>query len=92
MEDFVFTYVTQVIFGKDGVSKLAKKIRENSPNAKKVMIVYGSDRIKTSGLFNKVVDNLKSAEIDYVELGGVKPNPRLSKVYEGIEICILDIT
>ena len=87
MEDFVFTYVTQVIFGKDGVSKLAKKIRENSPNAKKVMIVYGSDRIKTSGLFNKVVDNLKSAEIDYVELGGVKPNPRLSKVYEGIEIC-----
>ena len=87
MEDFVFTYVTQVIFGKDGVSKLAKKIRENSPNAKKVMIVYGSDRIKTNGLFNKVVDNLKSAEIDYVELGGVKPNPRLSKVYEGIEIC-----
>lgn len=44
-----------------------------------VMIVYGSDRIKTNGLFNKVVDNLKSAEIDYVELGGVKPNPRLSK-------------
>ena len=87
MEDFVFTYVTQVIFGKDGISKLAKKIKEKSPDAKKVMIVYGSDRIKTSGLFDKIVNNLNSAGIDYVELGGVKPNPRLSKVYEGINIC-----
>lgn len=90
MEDFVFTYITQIIFGKDGVEKLSSKIKQYEPNAKKVLIVYGSDRIKTNGLLDKVEANLKQANLEYLELGGVKPNPRLSKVYEGIDICKKD--
>ncbi len=90
MEDFVFTYITQIIFGKDGVEKLSSKIKQYEPNAKKVLIVYGSDRIKTNGLLDKVEANLKQANLQYLELGGVKPNPRLSKVYEGIDICKKD--
>ena len=87
MEDFVFTYITQIIFGKDGVSKLGPKIKQYEPNAEKVLIVYGSDRIKSNGLLDSVTNNLKENKLEYLELGGVKPNPRLSKVYEGIEIC-----
>ncbi len=90
MEDFVFTYITQIIFGKDGVEKLSSKIKQYEPNAKKILIVYGSDRIKTNGLLDKVEANLKQANLEYLELGGVKPNPRLSKVYEGIDICKKD--
>ena len=55
--------------------------------AKKVLIHYGSERIVENGLLNTITDSLKKYDLPFVTLGGVVPNPRLSKVYEGIELC-----
>ncbi len=55
--------------------------------AKKVLIHYGSGSVIRSGLLDRVKETLCKEEIEYVELGGVVPNPRLSLVYEGIELA-----
>jgi len=73
------------VFGKDtenNIGKLLKKYR-----AKKVLIHYGSGSIKRSGLFDRVIKSIEDEKIEYVELGGVVPNPRDTLVYEGIELC-----
>src|SRR5690606_34444114 len=54
---------------------------------KKVLLHYGGGSIKKSGLYDKVVKSLNEARVDFIELGGVVPNPRLSLVREGIKIC-----
>jgi alcohol dehydrogenase YqhD (iron-dependent ADH family) len=51
------------------------------------LLHFGSDRIKASGLYDRVTASLKEAGVAWVELGGVAPNPRLSLVYEGINLC-----
>ena len=39
--------------------------------------------LKRSGLLDRITDSLEKEGIEYVSLGGVVPNPRLSLVYEG---------
>lgn len=51
------------------------------------MIHYGGKSAVKSGLLDRVKKSLSNEGIDFVELGGVVPNPHISKVYEGIEIC-----
>ena len=87
MDNFVFTYITQIIFGKNTVNQVGSKIKEYSPTAKNVLIVYGSDRIKKSGLLDQVKKSLEDNDLKSCECSGIKPNPRLSKVREGIEIA-----
>ncbi len=85
IKDFNFYSPTRIIFGKDAENKIGGLVKENTP--KKVLIHYGGGSAERSGLLNVVRNQLKDAGIQYVELGGVVPNPLLSKVYEGIEIC-----
>ena len=54
---------------------------------RQVLVHYGGQSAKKSGLLDRVCEALKDFDIDYVTLGGVVPNPHLSKVYEGIELC-----
>lgn len=75
---------TKILFGKGMEEKVGE---ETAKYAKKVLIVYGSERIKKNGLFDKVAGSLKAAGVEYMELGGVKSNPRSDLVYRGIEIC-----
>jgi alcohol dehydrogenase len=84
MENFTFQNATRIVFGR-GVE--AETGRETARHAKKVLLHYGGGSIKTSGLYDRVCASLKKAGVEYVELGGVKPNPRLSLVREGIRIC-----
>ena len=56
-------------------------------NAKRTLLIYGSDRIKKDGLFDAVAASLKENGIEFIELGGIISNPVLSKVYEGIELA-----
>ena len=51
------------------------------------MLHYGGGSVKKNGVFDSVVKSLNEAQIPFVELGGVKPNPRSGLVYEGIELC-----
>lgn len=85
MQDFNFYTPTQVVFGKKGEDKVGELI--NALNCKKVLVHFGGNSAKKSGLLDRVFDSLTQAGIDYVSLGGVVPNPRLSKVYEGIDLC-----
>lgn len=86
MDNFIFTNTTEIIFGKDTESEVGAHIRKYS-DCTKVLVVYGSSRIKKNGLFDKVKESLAKEKIEIVELGGVLPNPRLGLVYQGIEIC-----
>lgn len=85
MNIFNFFAPTKVIFGKDAEKNVGELIKEQ--NCKKVLVHYGSNSAKKSGLLDRVFESLKSNNIDFVELGGVVPNPRLSLVYKGIELC-----
>ena len=85
MFDFKYFTPTKVLFGKNTENKVADLIQEFG--GKKVLIHYGGGSVIRSGLLQKVTDKLDTAGIKYVKLGGAVPNPRLSLVYEGIELC-----
>lgn len=85
MENFAYYTPTKVVFGKDeekNVGKLAKEF-----GAKKVLIHYGGGSAVRSGLIDRIKTSLNEENIAFVELGGVKPNPRLSLIYEGIKLA-----
>lgn len=85
MNDFTYYTPTKVVFGRGTEQQTGALIQEQS--CKKVLLHYGGGSAKRSGLLSRVEASLKESGIDYVSLGGVKPNPRLSLVYEGIELC-----
>lgn len=85
MKDFFYNIPTKVYFGKDSEVNVGQYIKQYNPN--KVLIHYGSNRIKNDGLFNRVVESLNKQGISYIEIGGVQPNPRMDLVYKAIDIC-----
>lgn len=85
MNNFEFYSPTKVIFAKDSENQVGKEIK--SWGGIKVMLHFGGRSAKRSGLLTRIEESLHEAGIDYVSLGGVVPNPRLSLVREGIEIC-----
>ena len=84
MENFVFSNPTKIIFGHDTELKVGK---ETASYSRKILLHYGSGSIKASGLYNRVVSSLKEHFVEIVELPGVKANPVLALVNEGIQIC-----
>jgi len=85
IKDFNFYAPTRVVFGRSSEEQLPQLIRANGGN--RVLVHYGGGSARRSGLLDKVFQMLTDAGISYVELGGVVPNPLLSMVYEGIELC-----
>ncbi len=85
MQNAVYYTPTQVVFGRGAEAQVGELIRRQ--NCNKVLIHYGGGSAERSGLLGRVRDSLKEAGISWTELGGVVPNPHLSLVYEGIELC-----
>ncbi len=85
MENFTFYSPTKFVFGKDTEKETGKLIREFGGS--KVLIHYGGGSVVRSGLLDRVKVSLDEASLPYIELGGVKPNPRSGLVYEGIDLC-----
>ena len=85
MNNFTYYTPTKVVFGRDTDKQVGQLVKEH--NCKKVLIHYGGQSAKRSGLLDRIKASLEAENIAYVELGGVVPNPRLSLVYEGIELC-----
>lgn len=85
MFDFKYFTPTKVVFGKNTETKVADLIKEFGGT--KILIHYGGGSVVRSGLLKRVTDTLDKAGISYVTLGGAVPNPHLSLVYEGIELC-----
>ncbi|MGL4402696.1 MAG: iron-containing alcohol dehydrogenase [Fusobacteriaceae bacterium] len=84
MENFKFQNKTEIIFGKETEYEA---IKETLKYGKKVLLHYGGGSIKTSGLHDKIFLGLRKEGAEVYELGGVKPNPRLGLVREGIKVC-----
>jgi len=84
MNDFIYNTPTKVVFGRKAEEKLGALMREQG--CRKVLVHYGQGSVVRSGLLDRVREVLKVEAIEWVELGGVVPNPRLSLVNEGIEL------
>lgn len=82
MLNFDYANKTRIIFGK-GTHKQAGEIIK--PYARKVMLIYGGESVKRTGVYFDVVNSLKESGVVFTELGGVVPNPRITKVYEGLK-------
>ena len=85
MKDFNFYAPTRVVFGREAEENLPQLIQQYGGG--RVLVHYGGGSAKRSGLLDKVFGMLTEAGIQFVELGGVVPNPLLSKVREGIDLC-----
>ena len=85
MNNFRFYSPTYFVFGKGTENEAGQCVKKFGGS--KVLIHYGGGSVIRSGLLGRVKESLKNAGIDFVELGGVMPNPRSGLVYEGIELC-----
>ncbi len=85
MDNFTFYAPTYFVFGKDTENEVGEYVRRFGGS--KVLIHYGGGSVVRTGLLDRVKESLEAKNIAYVELGGVKPNPRSGLVYEGIELC-----
>ncbi|MBO5164650.1 MAG: iron-containing alcohol dehydrogenase [Ruminococcus sp.] len=85
MENFQFYSPTEFIFGKSSESECGKYVKKYGGT--KVLVHYGTGSAVRSGLIERVKASLEAENISCVLLGGVQPNPRDTKVYEGIELC-----
>jgi alcohol dehydrogenase YqhD (iron-dependent ADH family) len=84
VKDFELWIPTKVVFGKKALKQIPKELHSFG---KKALWVYGRNSIKITGLYEKLKEILIQENIEFVEFGGVKSNPLLSKVLEGIEIA-----
>ena len=85
MDNFTFYSPTYFVFGKDEENKVGHYVKRFGGT--KVLIHYGGGSVVRTGLLQRVKDSLAAEGIEYVELGGVCPNPRSGLVYEGIDLC-----
>lgn len=84
MNDFVYQNVTKVYFGRDQLKNLSNEIKLYG---NKVLITYGGGTIKKIGLFDKVVNVLNESGIEWMEFGGIEPNPRIETVNAAVALC-----
>ena len=85
MKDFIYYAPTEVVFGKESEEQVARLVKKYGGT--KVLVHYGGQSAIRSGLLVKICNLLQEAGIEYVKLGGVVPNPRLSLAQKGIELC-----
>ena len=85
MRDFVYHAPTEVVFGKQSEEKVAGLVKKYGGH--KVLVHYGGKSAQKSGLLDKICGLLRDGGVDFVCLGGVVPNPRLSLVHQGIDLC-----
>ena len=84
MQNFTYQNTTKIVFGKGTEEEVGEY---TAKHGSKVLLHYGGGSIKKYGTYDKVVKSLEEAGVEYVELGGVEPNPKLSLVHKGIELA-----
>lgn len=85
MFNFTFYTPTKVVFGKDTELQTVDLLKEFG--AKKILVHYGQKSVIRSGLLDRIKKSLVEKKLAFVELGGVVPNPRMSLIYKGIDLC-----
>lgn len=86
MNSFSYVVPTKVIFGTDALSHLQEELE--ALGVKKVLVLYGGGSVVKSGVLDQVTAVLKGMNQPYLTLGGIQPNPLLSKVHEGRDLCL----
>ncbi|AAO35042.1 NADH-dependent alcohol dehydrogenase [Clostridium tetani] len=84
MLNFNYSIPTKIFFGKGQIEILGKEIKKYG---NKVLIVYGGGSIKKNGVYDEIVNIFKDNNINFWELSGVEPNPRITTVRKGIKVC-----
>ncbi|MED3647149.1 iron-containing alcohol dehydrogenase [Halalkalibacterium halodurans] len=84
MNPFMFKNPTKLVFGVDQTNQLEHELTHVGKN---VLLVYGGGSIKRNGLYDRVLEQLERAGKAVIELSGVEPNPRLTTVQKGIDLC-----
>ncbi|MBQ2839555.1 MAG: iron-containing alcohol dehydrogenase [Muribaculaceae bacterium] len=85
MNDFNYYTPTRYLFGRGVESQTGDLTRWMGVN--RVLLVYGGGSVVRSGLLDRVKASLDASGIEYLELGGIQPNPTDDRVYEGIDVC-----
>lgn len=85
MENFEFISPTHFVFGRGVENEVGAKLAE--AGAKRVLVHFGSRSAQESGLLDRVCASLDAAGIEHLELGGVRPNPEITLVREGVDLC-----
>lgn len=81
--DFSFHNPTKIYFGKTALDNLSSELSNYGDN---VLLIYGKSAVKKIGLYDKVIDILKTSGKNVIELGGIKPNPSYSQLLEGARL------
>ena len=84
MNNFVYDIPTKVYFGENQLEHLGTELGNYG---KKVLLTFGGGSIKKSGLYDRIMEEMKKAGLEIFELSGIDPNPRISSVKEGADIC-----
>ena len=84
MKNFIFHLPTEIVFGKGAENGVGEKI---ALYGKKVMILFGSDRIQKNGLLDRIVLHLREAGVDSVLFGGITENPLVSTAEEAVALA-----
>lgn len=84
MNSFVYDIPVRVYFGENQLHHLGEELRKYG---RRVLLTYGGGTIKRIGLYDRVVEELRKADMELFELSGIEPNPRIESVREGVKIC-----
>ena len=84
MRDFTFYAPTRILFGKGKIAELPEHI---AAIGKKVLLATGGGSVKRTGIYGALTELLQSAGIEWVELDGIQPNPKITSVEEGVKLC-----
>ena len=83
MQNFTYDIGTKIHFGKDALDFIGEEAKKYTD---KILLTYGGGSIKKNGVYDKVIKELKNADIEVFELAGIEPNPRIDSVREGVRI------
>ena len=84
MNSFVYNIPTKVYFGENQLGHLGEELRKFG---RRVLLTNGGVSIKRNGLYDRVIEELRKADLEVFELSGIEPNPRIESVREGVKIC-----
>src|SRR5947209_225882 len=84
MENFSYYNPVKLLYGAGQLDRVGEEI---TPYGKRVLLHYGQGHIKQAGVYDRVVKSLRQAGLEWVDLPGVRPNPKLDLVQHGIELC-----
>lgn len=84
MENLEYYHPVRVLLGNGELGRLGEVV---TPLAGRVLLVYGEAHIKKTGVYGRVTALLRDAGVEWVDLGGIHPNPRVADVRRGVQLC-----